>query len=237
MPGAATSDIPHVVTTLHGIPRHRDRATTASAGAMPDETQLVPFHRDLMSQDELREADRDLGVALRHKGEKGAAKALPLLNHALAERPDDILARESVGFAEWALGRDEAALATFEAVMKADPDRESTLEAAALIAGQLRHREQAIAYWRRAIAVDPWRSSFHAELAYQLTRIQRWDAAAESARNALRINPASHSARAVLALSTLRLGSPQEARAQFDTLLEFNPPDREGLIRWFSSLR
>ena len=45
-------------------------------------TLLVPFHRDQMSPSRLVDADRDLGVALRHDGRRGATKALPLLSRA-----------------------------------------------------------------------------------------------------------------------------------------------------------
>jgi tetratricopeptide (TPR) repeat protein len=191
----------------------------------------------LMGPEERKGADRDLGVALRHRGEAGAARALPLLRAALAEHPDDLLAHESEGFALWGLGRDEEALSTFETVLKQAPQQESALEAAALLAGQLRQREAAIAYWRRAITVDPWRSSFYAELAYQLTRLQQWPAAAAAARQALRINPASTAARSVLVLSTLRTDGVKKAREEFDLLLEFDPPGREGLENWFNALR
>ena len=239
MPLAATSDIPHVATTLHRIPRRGDGAigTATAHRPPPDDTLLVPFHRDVMSPDELRARSRDLGVALRHRGEQGAAKALPLLSRALAERPDDVLARESQGVALAALGRYDEAAAALEAALERDPNRESTLEDVAWLSGQLRRRERSIAYWRRAIAVDPWRSSFHASLADQLALGQQWPAAAAAARRALRLNPASKPARAVLVLATLRMGSEREARAQFETLLEFAPADRDGLIRWFDSLR
>jgi tetratricopeptide (TPR) repeat protein len=244
MPRASTTDITHVATTLHSIPRLGDAAlaranASANAGrpARSDAIDLVPFHRDQMTPEQLRSTRRDLGVALRHRGGEGAARALELLRPALAEHPDDVLASESEGFALWGMGRDEEALSAFERTLRRAPEQESALEAAALLAGQLRRRDDAIAYWRRAIAVDPWRSSFHANLGYQLTRLQQWPEAAESARRALRINPASTTARSVLVLSTLRMGRAPEAQAEFETLLQFDPPDPDGLVQWFRSLR
>lgn len=236
MPRAATSDIPHVATTLHSIPRVADAPD--SPQGRPDETVLVPFHRNQMSPEELAESDRDLGVALRHRGERGAARAVPLLRKALAKRPDDVLARESEGFALGGLGRGEEALAAFESVLERDPNRESSLEGAALIAADLGRRDRSIALWRRAIAADPWRSDFHDALARQLVLDERWPEAAEAAKRALRLNPASPRARVTLVVATLRMGSAEEARSQFDTLLEFaDPAAREGLVRWFDSLR
>jgi predicted CXXCH cytochrome family protein len=240
MPRAPTSDVPHVTTTLHSIPRDRNLApaeTTAAAWPAADETDLVPFHRDQMSPAELEATGRDLGVALRHRGPEGAAKAVPLLEKALKDHPDDLLARESLGFALAAVGRTAKGFEAFQAVLESEPNRESSLEAAALLAGQHGQVDQAIGLWRRALAVDPWRSSFHGELAFELNRVERWQEASESARRALRINPASHHARAALVLSLWRLGRQPEARAEFQTLLEFDPADREALVRWFGTLR
>ena len=156
----------------------------------------------------------------------------------MAKRPDDLLARESEGFALGGLGRGEEGLAAFEAVLARDPNRESSLEGAALLAADLGRRDRSIELWRRAIAVAPWRSDFHDALARQLVLGERWPEAAEAARRALKLNPASPKARVTLVVATLRMGSADEARAQFATLLEFaDPVARDGLVRWFDSLR
>ena len=242
MPKGATSDVPHVSTTLHSIPRNGKQALAEIAErakfADPlDDLRLVLFHRSVLTYEELKEADRSLGVALRTKGRPGAVLALPLLEAALARRPDDLLAIESKGFALWGQGRDREALDVFERVLRQEPGRESTLEAAALVSSRLRRHEQAVVYWEKAIAVDPWRSSFRAELAHDLTRLQRWDEASKAARQCLALNPADTTARTALVLSTLRLGSLEKARQEFELFLKFKPPDPEALIRWFESLR
>ncbi len=240
MPRAATSDVPHLSTTLHHIPRD-GKAGLAQAPARKDapvdDTKLAPFHRDLMDTEDRDEAGRDLGIALRQRGEDGAGKAIPLLKAWLARHPDDTLAKESEGLALWGLGRKTQGLAAFDSVLKNDAYREPSLEAAALIASELGRRDESIALWKRAITVDPWRSSFHAELAYDYTRVQKWSQAAAAARQALKLNTANRTARQALILATLRLGSRQEARAEFEILLQFNPGDRESLTQWFAALR
>lgn len=235
MPKAATSDVPHVATTLHSIPRK----PAASAASAPGEERppLVPFHRALMDEDSRRETGRDLGVALRHRRGRDGATALPLLETATRDRPDDILARESLGFVQWGLGKAEDARRTFDAVLRTEPNRESALEAAALVAGQLDRHDEAIALWRRAIAVDPWRSSFHVELAEQLGRADHWDEAVAAAREAIRLNPSHPRPRMVLILAAKRQGSALSAQIEFEKLLEFDPPDRAAIVRWFQSLR
>lgn len=240
MPSAATSNIPHVATTIHSIPRSRDGADTSASSRhspAPAETLLVPFHADLMSLNELRETSRDRGIALCLKGEKGAAEALPLLVEALRAHPDDFPARESEGFALGALGRAAEGLASFEMVLSRAPGRESSLWPAATLAADIGDRERSIAYRRRAIASYPWRSDDHFQLANLLAQGGEWPDAAEECRRALRINPSHLMARKGLIECSLHMGLAQEAREEFDTLLEFAPQDREALMRWFNSVR
>lgn len=240
MPRAPTSDIPHVATTLHFIPRERDLGLAKANSrprTPPDETSLVPFDRDQMSPEELEATGRDLGVALRFESRSEAALAVPLLETALRKHPDDVPARESLGMALWRLGRSEEGLSALEAVLSSEPGRVLSLDVAARVVSRLGRVDPAIAAWRRAIAVDPWRSAFHAELANELNLAGRWAEASAAARQALRLNPANHNARFALILSSFRMGARREAQAQFQTLLGFDPPGRDNLVRWFSTLR
>jgi Tfp pilus assembly protein PilF len=238
MPRAATSDIPHVATTLHSIPRRveaEDPLSPSARPSRPDDTLLVLFHRNEMSPEEREETKRDLGMALCLMGKRGAAEALPLLGQAVATRPDDVRAWEGLGYSLAALDHYKEGLAAFESALSRAPNRETTLVGAAFFAEHLKERDQAVSYWRRAIAVDPWRSDYHTALAGQLFEGDQWTEAAEECRHALRLIPANHQARVVLIKCLLRSGAADKARAEFDTLLEFDPPDREGLIRWFQS--
>jgi hypothetical protein len=240
MPRAGTSNVAHLATTHHGIVRHRESAFRPNApprAPRPGQPSLVPFHRDLMSPADLRATDRDLGIALRWQGKRYAAEALPLLQKARAEHPDDLLAWESMGFALWGVGREAEALDVFESILQQCPTRESTLVSAAQLAGVLKQPERAVALWRRSIAVDPWRSDYHADLAEQLALLTQWPAAIAAANEALRLSPANRTARLALIRATYRSGSVDEARAQFNVLLEFDPPDRETLVRWFEGLK
>jgi tetratricopeptide (TPR) repeat protein len=242
MPPAPITDISHTSMTIHSIPRHRDGGETTSSGGIPprfDEALLIPFHGDRMTSEEREATRRDLALVLGElKGGRGAAKAIPLLEEALAARPTDIHAREALGIALGAIrGREPEGSAALEAALGMAPDRESTLVAAALLAGRQQRHEQAIGYFRRATAIDPWRSFYHAALAHHLARSGQWEEAEESSRHALRINPLNVLSRTILIESLFRKGAPQQARAELDTLLEFDPPDRAELIRWFDSLR
>ena len=158
-----------------------------------------------------------------------------MLEQAHRDHPDDILAWESMGFALWGLGEAEG-FAVFESILKQEPTRQSTLVSAAQLAGVLKRPDRAVTLWRRSIAVDPWCSDFHADLAEQLALLKQWPEAIEAANQALHLSPANRTARIILILAAFRVGSSQEARAQFDILLEFDPPDRDRLAQWFEGL-
>jgi tetratricopeptide (TPR) repeat protein len=239
MPRARTSNVAHLATTHHGIVRFRQAAyqTEAPQDAPAGTPSLVPFHRPLMSDAELRSTGRDLGVALRGEGGRYTAEALPLLEKAHRDHPDDVLAWESMGFALWGVGQKDEGLSVFEAVLEQFPDRESTLASAAQLAGVLKRPDRAICLWRRTIAIDPWRSDYFADLAEQLAAVRDWPGAIEAAQHALQLSPANRTARLALTAATFHSGLLEAARKQLDTLLDFDPPDRRELIRWFEALR
>jgi Flp pilus assembly protein TadD len=116
------------------------------------------------------------------------------------------------------------------------PDREFTLRGVAYLATRRGWREDAIAYWRRAIAISPSRPDYRAELAALHFLGRDWSAAAEECRETLRLNPADVETRIRLVQCYLRLRDPTAARREFQTLLGFDLPDREELLRRFPTL-
>jgi tetratricopeptide (TPR) repeat protein len=241
MPIARSSDVIHVAITDHRIPRHAsqpDRAPAAGSEPSGGQGHLAFFHRDLMKEHELAEAQRDVGVglALCDDWPGSAVAALPLLEAALVGRPDDVTAWESKGIVLGRLGRHEEALAAFQTALAQGPNRESTLTQTAYQATFAGRREDAIAYWRRVIAINPWRELYHAELANLLSQVRDWRGAADESRAAIRLNPARIQSRQLLVRCELHLKDPEAARKEFQTLLEFDPPNRDELIRWFAPL-
>jgi tetratricopeptide (TPR) repeat protein len=196
---------------------------------------LVSFHRALMDADELYEINRDIGVALGRNGPDGAAIALPWLDEALAARPDDVPAWQAKGVTLGWLGRAQEGLVAFQTALKQDPNQEWLLKDAAQGATLAGRSEDAIAYWRRAIALNPWRSDYHAALAYLYFQVGDWRAAVEACRETIRLNIANLEVRKLLVQCHLRLGNPKAARGELETLLAFNPPDRDDLLQWFTS--
>ena len=134
------------------------------------------------------------------------------------------------------LGRHEESLAAFGTALEREPNRESALSDAATYAGKAGRRDLAIAYWRRVIAISPWRAEYHAQLAIELFRAREWREAAKENRAALDLNPADLEARQLLVRCELRLKDLEAARKEFQTLMGFDFPQRDELIRWFTPL-
>jgi Flp pilus assembly protein TadD len=236
MPRSASSDIRHVATTDHRVPRDGasvDRPVSGVPGPSTSRLRLVRFHRDLMDEEDRAEARRDIGVALGREGAEAAAGALPLLQAALAARPEDVQARESEGLALGRLGRPDEGLAALRTALAQDPTRESTWVSAAYLAAQAGRLDDAVTYWQRAIAISPWRASYHAELSLVWFRSGDRGAAARVCREALRLDPTNIEVRKLLVQCYIDLKESAAAREQFGTLLGFDPPDRDVLLRWF----
>jgi Flp pilus assembly protein TadD len=237
MPKLSGFDVPHSANTNHRIPRHEGggRQFMAQAGSSGrDPRDLVIFHRDLMDGDERALLERDRGVALSRHGAAGARVALPLLAEALAARADDVTAWESKGQALHSLGRNNDALAALRTALTLAPGRESALVEAARVAATLDRRQDAAAYLERAIAVNPWRSDYHAERAIVYFNDGKWQEAVDACLQALRLNSSSLRVRKLLVQCYLNLGNTKAARAELETVLGFDPPDRAELLRSFA---
>jgi Flp pilus assembly protein TadD len=236
MPQANSFDIRHAAMANHRIPRlggGGDLLWAVPRSTRRDRLDLVIFHQELMDEKERAEVERDRGVAICRDGPEGARVALPALDTALAARPDDVIAWESKGLALSGLGRKAEALAALRQALRMEPGRESALVAAAQVAAKMDRHQDAAAYWRRAIAVNPWRSDYHSELALVLFHDRNWQASADSCREALHLNASSLKVRKLLVQCYLNLGNVQAARAELETVLGFDPPDRADLVRSF----
>ena len=86
-----------------------------------------------MTEEERREAARDLGMALELAARAArraplarlaASQAVPLLEAAVRDRPDDLPARESLGYALGMLDRLAEARSAYEEILRIEPRRE-----------------------------------------------------------------------------------------------------------------
>lgn len=237
MPRTTATDVAHVAITDHRVPRRPGGATGPLPRASGD-LPLVAFHP------ESRANGRDLGIALtklaRRYPEAGAAAArmaLPLLEAAVHEAPQDVAAWEALGSAHASLHRMREALAAAEAALALAPDHEDALENAAAAAEVLRQRDKAIAYWRRAVEANPWSSRTRFHLAQLLAEQKQWQPAVEQCQAVLRFNPANVEVRLLLVACRLETGDVAGAESEFQRVLALKPDDPDRLRRWYAAKR
>ena len=213
MPRPAVADIPHTVTTDHRIPRGggtpapRPARAPATPG-LPAEVVPRDYHWDLMTAAERRETARDRGVALESAARTllaapqlarlAATQAVPLLEAAVRDRPDDLPARESLGYALGILDRLPEALREYEEVLRIEPGREESLPYLARTQAALGRPDLAAAALREAIAVSPWRSDYRLAMARNCAQAEDWPAVVAACRDAIRIDPELFEARSLL---------------------------------------
>jgi hypothetical protein len=240
MPRLLSSDIIHIAATDHRILRSPDAETSPAPERPPRQMGLVPFHGDLHPG--VPEVDRDLGVAMAIMAGEAppgpirvtvSTTALPLLERATRDAPDDLLALEWQGAVLRFSDQPVEALAAYEAVLAMAPERERALAEAGLAAAQAGRAQDALGYWRRAAAVNPHRWQYHHEVARLLMEGgQRTEALAACAA-ALRLNPAHVETRMIQVACLLDEGRKDEARAAFARVLALKPPREEELKLWF----
>jgi Flp pilus assembly protein TadD len=247
MPRPPVADVPHTVTTDHRIPRDSGtplaRPARPPAPGIPGEFVPREYHWDLMTQQERQEAARDQGVALELAAQSlrasprlarlAAEQAVPLLEVAVRDRPEDLRAGESLGYALGMLDRLEEARHAYEEALRIEPRRESALPYLARTLAGLRRPDLAAAALREVIAVNPWRSDYRLALARYRAEAGDWPGATAACREALRLNPELTEARSLLVRCCLRSGEPAKADGEFQTLLRFYPDRREDWRRWY----
>ena len=240
MPRLKNSDVIHGATADHRILRRPGDGGDQSSNRAGDRSSanhpVVNFHQNLMEDHERLAANRDIGVALCRDGSVGARFALPLLEAALAARPDDVIAWQSKGSALYRLGRPEEAFIAYKNALDMEPNSEVVLQEIAPVAASVGRNDDAISYWLRAIACSPWRSDYHAELAALYFDGHDWSAGAKVCQEAIRLNPANLEVRKLLVRCYLRLGTMADARSEFETLLRLDPAEKDDLMHRFPTL-
>ena len=238
MPRIGSADIAHTALTDHRILR---RASAGLPLLGPRGAPLVHFHRDQVQPDDPGVA-RDYGIALlelalrsRPQAIHFGVQALPILDAAVQQWPDDIAALNARAFALGMSDRRQTGLQVFEESLRKAPDREATLVDAATLTGYYLDRpDLSRPYWRRAVAVNPYNSRYHYEIA-RLDAVEgNWISARDACLAALRLNPVYADALQLLTTSYLRLDDRPKAEAQLEILLALKPSEAPELRRWFA---
>jgi tetratricopeptide (TPR) repeat protein len=210
---------------------------------MPGEDVPQEYYWALMTEEERREAARDLGVALETVARRwradpvltrrAATQALPLLEAAVRDHPDDLSAGDSLGYVLGVLGRPADALRAFERILSIQPGREWTLSYSALALRGLKQFDLARAALEKTIAISPWRSDYRLGLARVCSQTGDWAGAVAACREAIRLDPESIDARSLLVQCYLQSHEPNRADAELQVLLRLYPASREAWQQWY----
>jgi hypothetical protein len=245
MPRYGAADIPHTASTDHRIPRHgksrpNPKEPEIGVGKLP----LISFYRDRpgVSATE-EERGRALGIVkLALVRADFAVDAMPqalvALEAALKRDPHDLPVVEARGFALGRHNRLAEALAAFEEVLAAQPEREMTLVAAAATAEALAKVDLSLGYWRRAVAANPWSPDYRRDFVQLLIKTKAWPEAQREADAWVGLDPFSAEARAARLACLVALGEKQQARDEFARLEALAPANLQELrIRFERKLR
>ncbi len=242
MPQFGAKDIVHAATTDHRIVRIREAPKPGNAPPPGSRTPL--FFPNQQPNFRNPSDTRDFAVGLVEMGKHGklhpaevARDALPLLERAIAESPDDARAWEAKSYALQLAGRKSEALAATQTVLSLVPNHEIALTRAATLASEANQPQQALAYWQKAAAVNPTDAGYRQELANLLARSGNWEAAGTEARETVRLDPARSTARTILAISESRAGNPAKADELMRIVEQLNPPNLGRLREWYRAER
>ena len=134
----------------------------------------------------------------------------------------------------WSLGRLTEALAALDAVLAAEPERETALDWAGHIALDLNRLDEARGYLERVVQVNPRRWHYHHGLAVASFRRGEWERGVRECREALRFEPFNTGSRSLLVQCYLAMGHADDALTEYETIRQLTPENRrEGLRRWF----
>jgi tetratricopeptide (TPR) repeat protein len=245
MPMSSSSDIIHIASTDHRIPR---TPPTRMADPDPADTglPLVLLNGDETGSEGFESLQRELAIAVMAEV-RGlpdtppvrlmGSRALGLLEEALAHRPDDLVARCAQAEALALLGRRQEAIQLDQAVLESTPSCEQALDDALFYGIELGDHQAALALARRAVALNPGSATFHERLAYAHLQRRDWGEALQESRAALRLNPFLRFARMFVVQCLLHQHDLQRAEEEFATLTGLNPTQRESLGRWFAAQR
>ncbi|MSQ93048.1 MAG: hypothetical protein EXR98_00665 [Gemmataceae bacterium] len=222
MPAFGASDVTHVSSTDHRVPRKPKAKTDTPAmkkGPIEDLVSVFERHRGRTEP----ELTRDWALA----GGLSARRGRPL-NRSLFKEFGDASQRDPGDLAiktQYALeliNRREAGAAVklLEDVLAREPDYEDGLFAFALACEQLNRGKDSLSAWRRLVAMAPTQWGYRVGLGEQLMDEKNFVEAEKAARAWVAYDPGVPEARKLLGDSLAVLGRAAEAQEQYRILRE-----------------
>jgi hypothetical protein len=218
MPAFRTSNVVHVSTTDHRIPRKPlPRKTDAPAGMRsgPIKELVSLFEAHRVKNDP--EVDRDRALAAALLALRGRKTTYPIdgeLAAAARRDPSDLAVKAQFGITLIQQRNPTAALPVLEDVLVRQPNHEWGLFGHAIACMQLGRIDKSITSWRRLIELVPAHGGYRNGLIELLMNERRWQEAAREAKAWIAADPGFPAPRQILAVCSMQLGEIAEAREQ-----------------------
>jgi tetratricopeptide (TPR) repeat protein len=143
-----------------------------------------------------------------------ALEAVAPLQNWLKSAPDDLAAIEALGMA-LLMGREtNAAIETWEAGLKQNPQHEDLLRRLMFECQDHGQNDLAIEYGRRLVEVNPWYHDYWGRLAHLLGQEGEFEAGIEAAERSLEICPSNPAIRGWLVEAYEQTGDSERAAEQ-----------------------
>jgi Flp pilus assembly protein TadD len=244
MPKNSSANIVHAAVTDHRILKDPMNSPVGEEGKSSSGLGLEHFHHALAADGD-EDLERDYGLALAARaramqdealGRQTTEEALLYLAQAVRRHGDDIDALEAKGYCLKVQDRLAEALQTFEAVLKVQPERETTLFDAAEVAMRLGQTQKAVRYAERLLTVNPHFPHYHLLLGDLRGQQGQWTGAIAECRAALRLDPGFMPAREILIRCLVKAGHKNEARKEFRLVRVLHTLRAAALQEWFDRL-
>jgi Cytochrome c554 and c-prime len=238
----ASADIVHTATTDHRILR-KPGSMPAKPHRPRPEFPLVLLNDDAMSRPKRQPLERELAIALATEASQPAiaqelratsVRVLSMLDRAIVERPDDLIAQRMKAQVLRLTGHSDQAQFLLESVLKVAPSYEQALDEYVPCVIGRGDLKAALEPAQRSVDLNPWSAPFHERLAHVYLESVDWNGAVHEAREALRLDPFRRFARMFLVQCLLHSQDNKAAGDEFATLIKLDAGRRETLERWFA---
>jgi protein O-mannosyl-transferase len=183
------------------------------------------FRHTLAVTEDNPTTERALGSALFRK--ERFREALPHLEEAARQDPNDAHAHYSLGRGLDAVGHPEQALAEYQAAVRLDeayPDAQNDLALSLVLQGQFAAAQQ---HFERAIAIDPSFASGYGNLGMLYARTGQPEKAIALCEKALQLDPGLQQCNQTIATALAAQGRFDEAISRLESLLRIEPDNQD----------
>jgi hypothetical protein len=242
MPKNGASDIVHVALTDHNLLKRPSNVVENKTRPLkPEENPLVRYKET--NRVSKLDQERDLGIAMVRQAQNQPAnigkildeRSVPLLKRAVEVWPDDPATLLELGQSLRNINPEES-IFYLKRLNRLHPEHEECLYNLASSYFYFGNGKEAEKIARDLVALTPKTGGPYDLLSAILLDLKDWPALEKTTRDWLKFQPVILVARQRLVESLYRQSKREEARVEFDIVLEQDPANRQDLLLWYHRL-